>query len=298
MSQQIKTGVGVVIIIIFAITAGFFVWYAQKNQPDNLILKPSQNQQCSQDKSCFLAYAIGGCTACDWANENWKCVSLGEYQKIEEMRQKMFQDPNGPQCELCMPGESPLLFRCVCNDSKCIKTSKCSNDMDCQDTFGGAQNLDYKCINNNCTFNDSKTITAAGQVNLGQQNSIILKKATVVYQQPGQTYFPPYIKEYKNIEIKKGEDFLIEGFAKGTTNVFDLRLKLIDVKDDSIIVEVIYSDYPHKTEEIKKLKNECINASPGMVDATDLFCFDLKTAGDGRLLLEYKAEGYSWMPSP
>ncbi len=40
MNQQIKTGLGVIIIIIFAVTAGVFVWLLQKNKPE--VAQPMQ----------------------------------------------------------------------------------------------------------------------------------------------------------------------------------------------------------------------------------------------------------------
>ncbi|MCX6766090.1 MAG: hypothetical protein NT136_03990 [Candidatus Moranbacteria bacterium] len=65
MQTQIKTWLGVVIIIILAITAGVFVWLAQKNQPE--IISPpiqppiSKNQKfCTQEaKICSDGTSVG-----------------------------------------------------------------------------------------------------------------------------------------------------------------------------------------------------------------------------------------------
>ncbi len=54
MNQQIKTGLGVVIILIFAAIAGVFVWYAQKNNPIEIdISKMKTNKDVNQKVQKF-----------------------------------------------------------------------------------------------------------------------------------------------------------------------------------------------------------------------------------------------------
>jgi hypothetical protein len=52
MNQQIKTSVGVIIILIITATAGMFIWKIEKNQPEiNQLIPPIQKIQNKRDKT-------------------------------------------------------------------------------------------------------------------------------------------------------------------------------------------------------------------------------------------------------
>jgi hypothetical protein len=133
-----------------------------------------------------------------------------------------------------------------------------------------------------------------GNKNTVDTDSIILEKAVVIHRKPGENYFPPYIKEYQEEIIKKGEEFAIEGFPENTSMIIILKLKLIDIKSDYLIVDVLY-DYgiPSVRKNIKD--GDFIDADPNMLDAIEGFDFNVQKEND-KIVLSYKASGMSTMP--
>lgn len=128
------------------------------------------------------------------------------------------------------------------------------------------------------------------------KESIIVRKEIIERQLPGQAYFAPYIKNYEDVVVKKGEIFAIEGIeCESCDMVLELKLKLVDIKDKSIIVETQFSGLANITKEI--VSGETINPTPNLMDVINSFEFQIGNKNN-QLLLTYKTNGISTMPMP
>lgn len=139
------------------------------------------------------------------------------------------------------------------------------------------------------------------------RDSIILKIPIIEYKVPGNLLSDPIIKDYTNKVVEKGSEFVIEpstlGYLLGG-EVGDIKLKLVEIKDDSVVVEVLADKqfdknfYPRDTVERKELSdNSCIVAFTLVTDSYFEFCFNLEK-DNGRIALKYKIQGESTMPRP
>ncbi len=156
------------------------------------------------------------------------------------------------------------------------------------------QQLPDKTSNNNVAP-ENKNTSKQNLVQISKE-SIIVRKAIIVQRTPGQPYFTPYLKGYEDMTVKKGTNFAIEGFeCESCSSILDLKLKLIDIKDNSIVVETQYTNWQNLTKEIKS--GDQIDPTPGMMDVVNYFEFQIGNK-DGQLLLTYKSGGASTMPRP
>lgn len=128
------------------------------------------------------------------------------------------------------------------------------------------------------------------------KDSIIVRKAIIAQRVPGQPYFTPYLKSYEDVIVNKGNNFAIEGFqCESCSSILALKLKLIGIKDNSIVVETQDTNWQNITKEIKS--GDQIDPTPGMMDVVNYFEFQIGSK-DGQLLLTYKSGGASIMPIP
>jgi len=87
------------------------------------IVNPVVESQCEVNSDCSLVYVGGACTACSTFDKGYQCLPRKEATKIEKERQKILNDPEGPQCSLCMPlFESQHI--CKCENGKCGKVKE------------------------------------------------------------------------------------------------------------------------------------------------------------------------------
>lgn len=150
-------------------------------------------------------------------------------------------------------------------------------------------------ISNNNIVPENKEATQQNQAKISKE-SIIIRKAIIVQRIPGQPYFAPYLKGYEDMAVKKGEIFTIEGFeCESCSSILDLKLKLVDIKDNSVVVETQYTNWQNTTKEIKS--GDRIDPTPGMMDVVNYFEFQIGNK-NGQLLLTYKSGGASTMPLP
>ncbi|MFH1451473.1 MAG: hypothetical protein ABIF89_02595 [bacterium] len=116
-------------------------------------------------------------------------------------------------------------------------------------------------------------------------NSIILKIPIIEYKVPGNVLSDPAVKGYTNKTVQRGSEFVIEPSTLEyllSGQVGDIKLKLIEIKNNSVVVDVLADKqfdknfYPRKTIERKEiLNNSCISAFPLVTDVYYEFCFDV-----------------------
>ena len=138
-------------------------------------------------------------------------------------------------------------------------------------------------------------------------NSIILKIPIIEYKVPGNVLSDPIVKSYTNKTVQKGSEFIIEASTLGyllSGQVGDIKLKLIEIKNNSVVVDVLADKqfdknfYPRKTIERKEISNNsCISALPLVTDSYYEFCFNVENE-NGQTALKYKIQGESTMPRP
>ncbi|MFA6383426.1 MAG: DUF333 domain-containing protein [Parcubacteria group bacterium] len=119
MQQQIKTGLGVALIIIIAITVGAFVWVYEKNQPEITqpdIQIPIKKQNTGQNNNIGIANpASVHCT------NNGGTLEIRTGADGGQIGYCRFSD--GSECDEwayyrgeCQPGGVKLNINCICND--------------------------------------------------------------------------------------------------------------------------------------------------------------------------------------
>jgi hypothetical protein len=101
------------------------------------------DKSCNIDSVCVLAYTgLESCGPCDDSSSEMQCVSLREAEEIQNRRDLSVVKT---MCEMCPSPQ--ILYRCVCGQNGCEKTTSCSVDSDCiTQSFSG----DYACIDNQC----------------------------------------------------------------------------------------------------------------------------------------------------
>lgn len=140
-----------------------------------------------------------------------------------------------------------------------------------------------------------------------QSDFIILKIPIVEYKVPGNILSEPIIKGYSQKIIRKNDEFIIDPATLGYDmehSVGDIKLRLVDILQDSIIVDVLANEqfdgtfYPLDEIERRSIKNGgCIGAFPLVMDVYYEYCFELGKS-DSQMTLKYKIEGESTMPLP
>jgi len=133
--------VGIVVIIILVVILAFLLMTNIINPLD---------KSCNVDSDCVLAYTgLGACAPCDSSSLEMQCVSLREAEELRNRRNLL-----GGQalCKMCPTPQ--ILYRCVCGQNECEKTTYCIDDLDCKtQSFREG----YSCINNQCEWVGVKT---------------------------------------------------------------------------------------------------------------------------------------------
>jgi hypothetical protein len=97
------------------------------------------DKSCNSDSDCVLAYTgLGPCAPCDQSDNEMQCVSLKEAEELQNRRDLI---GSRALCSTCLTPQ--ILYRCVCGQNGCEKTTSCSVDSDCKIKF-------YACIDNQC----------------------------------------------------------------------------------------------------------------------------------------------------
>lgn len=143
------------ILIIVVVIAGGVLALQYLKTPSEESPVP-QLFSCEKNEECVLTYTgMESCAPCDYSDESYQCVSPEEAEKLQQERLKKH---GHVLCDMCPP--SPLLFRCVCKEGTCEKTSACEQDEDCHSKTTGDF---YKCIANKC---QPETLTPSPETNL------------------------------------------------------------------------------------------------------------------------------------
>ena len=100
---------------------------------------------CSTDTDCVLAYTgLGPCGPCDQSDNELQCVSSIKAEELQNIRKSI---GSVAMCKMCPTPQ--ILYRCVCGQNGCEKTTSCSMDSECK-----TQSLreGYACINSQCKY--------------------------------------------------------------------------------------------------------------------------------------------------
>ena len=101
------------------------------------------DKSCNIDSDCVLAYTgLEPCGTCEYSSSEMQCVSLKE---AEELQNRRYVIGAKAMCEMCPSPQ--ILYRCICVQNGCEKTTSCSVDSDCKTQSFSA---DYACIDNQC----------------------------------------------------------------------------------------------------------------------------------------------------
>ena len=135
--------------------------------------------------------------------------------------------------------------------------------------------------------------------------SIILKTPVIEYETPGNKLTKVIITGYQDKIITVGEEFIINPATLGwlyESSLGDIKLKLIEVKKSSIIVNVLADEIydgsffprnPIEREEI--IETKCLIGRPLAMDVYYKYCFTLST-GELQPSLSYTITEKSTMP--
>lgn len=138
------------------------------------------------------------------------------------------------------------------------------------------------------------------------QREIVLKIPEINYQDPGNVLSDVIITGYSDQTVTQGQEFIIEAGSLGAlkeSQVGDIKLKLNEIKNNSVMVEVLadrqtdqnfHPREPVTTEEISN--SSCIWAYPLTSDASYEYCFTLEKEGEN-LALKYSLQSASTMPT-
>ena len=113
----------ITLIVMPGLLFGAISYLLKTPKTDLPIINPVVETQCEVDSDCSLVYVGGACTACSTFDEEYQCLPWKEAAKIEEERQRILNDPEGPQCSLCMP-LFEIQHTCKCENGKCEKVKK------------------------------------------------------------------------------------------------------------------------------------------------------------------------------
>lgn len=137
--------------------------------------------------------------------------------------------------------------------------------------------------------------------------SIILKIPIIEYKTPNNKLSEVVITGYRDETITSGEEFIINPATLGflyEKSVGEIKLKLIDVKKNSIVVEVLadkiydgsfFPRNPIEREEISETK--CLRAWALVMDVSYKYCFTF-SAGEPQPSLSYTITERGTMPPP
>lgn len=146
------------------------------------------------------------------------------------------------------------------------------------------------------------------------RGTIILRIPIIEYKIPGNVYSEAIVKGYDEKPIEIGEEFIIDPAnlidpvttpSRTAGNfVGDIKLKLIDIRDNSIVVDILADErfdkkfYPREKVERKEIKNgDCISAFPLVMDVSYQYCFDVIKSGS-QIILKPRLKSESTMPLP
>jgi len=123
LASMPKMILSITLIVMLGLLFGAISYLGKIPKIDLPIVKPVIEAQCEVDNDCSLVYVGGACTACSTFDEEYQCLPKKEAAKIEEERQRILIDPEGPQCSLCMP-LFEIQHTCKCENGKCEKAKK------------------------------------------------------------------------------------------------------------------------------------------------------------------------------
>lgn len=134
--------------------------------------------------------------------------------------------------------------------------------------------------------------------------SIVLKIPIIEYESPGNKLTKAIITGYEDKIINIEEEFVIDPATLGylyENSVGDIKLKLVEVKKESIVVEILadkiydgsfYPRNPIEREEI--MGSKCIAGRPLATDISSKYCFTL-SINESQFSLSYTLEEESTM---
>jgi len=103
------------------------------------------DKSCNVDSDCVLAYTgLGPCGPCNNADSEMQCVSVQEAQELKNRRELLGRVA---YCKMCPTPQ--ILYRCICGQNRCEKTTFCESDSDCKTS---SFREGYSCIDNQCKW--------------------------------------------------------------------------------------------------------------------------------------------------
>lgn len=139
------------------------------------------------------------------------------------------------------------------------------------------------------------------------RESIILKIPIIGYKVPGNKLTEVIITGYQDREVTVGEEFVINPATLGylyESSVGDIKLKLIELKENSIIIDVLADEtydgsfFPRNPVERKEIiGTKCLKAWPLVVDVSYEYCFTYSKY-EPQPSLNYIIKSRSTMPLP
>lgn len=148
-TKKIIIAILVVLLMGFGLYSAFRISFygAFNNDPNDY---ENDGKSCDRDKNCLLISTNLGCADCDYADSSWRCLSQEKRLEIRRERQDYMSNEKDLSCAKCMPSDSSLMFRCVCENGECVKTASCDVDEDCNNFPDWSE--DHKCIDNQCRY--------------------------------------------------------------------------------------------------------------------------------------------------